>query len=287
VTTILQAALDYAARGWAVFPLQPQSKLPATRRGFYDATANPETLRRWFGRGFAYNLAVRTGVPSGVFVLDIDGAEGVTNFLALIAEHGRLPETLISATGKGHHLYFQTVVEIPCSTGKIASGLDIRADGGYVAVAPSIHPNGTVYRWANDLPVAPAPDWLIRLAQQRPAPVPLPALPALPALPPTPTRIITGVSSAAYGEAALDREIETLSLTSSGNRNSALNLASFRLHQLVAGQELYGDAVAHGLLHAAQRNGLLAENGLRQVQATIQSGATAGLRYPRDRHGRR
>src|SRR5262245_45059019 len=96
---MLAAALAYAALGRQVFPLQPQSKLPATRRGFYDATTNPETLRRWFCRGFPYNLAVRTGVASGVLILDADGEIGASNLCALIAEHERLPETLISTTG--------------------------------------------------------------------------------------------------------------------------------------------------------------------------------------------
>jgi hypothetical protein len=41
------------------------------------------------------------------------------------------------------------------------------------------------------------------------------------------------------------------------------------------------------LHYAAQCNELLADDGERPVQATIQSGANAGLRFPRDRHGRR
>src|SRR5262245_43927396 len=81
MSPVLQAALNYAARGWQAFPLKPRSKEPATKRGLHDATTNPETLRRWFGRGFPYNIGVRTGLASGVFVVDLDGAEGITNIL--------------------------------------------------------------------------------------------------------------------------------------------------------------------------------------------------------------
>ena len=42
----LDAALAYAARGFAVFPCVPREKIPATRRGFYDATTNPALIRR-------------------------------------------------------------------------------------------------------------------------------------------------------------------------------------------------------------------------------------------------
>jgi hypothetical protein len=282
---MVKAALEYAARRWQVFPLKPQSKEPATRRGFYDASTNPATLRRWFGQGFPHNIAIRTGVPSGVFILDIDGELGASNLCALVAEHGAIPATRTSTTGKGHHLWFRAEAEIPCSTGKIAPGVDIRADGGYVVAPPSIHPSGAVYRWANDLPPARAPAWLIDLARRKPS-LPAPLVSPLPA-PTSARQVVTSTSSAAYGHAALDREIDKLTLTSSGTRNAALNCASFRLHQLVAGNELRAEEVAQRLLFAAQTNGLLAENGLRRVQATILSGANAGMRSPRDRHGRR
>ena len=45
---LLKAALIYAAAGLAVFPLNPRTKKPATKRGFYDATTNPETIRRFW-----------------------------------------------------------------------------------------------------------------------------------------------------------------------------------------------------------------------------------------------
>lgn len=92
----LSAVLDYAARRWQVFPCKPGSKEPATKRGFYDATTNPATLRRWFGRGFRHNIGIRTGAASGVFILDIDGELGAANLSALTAEYGALPATLIS-----------------------------------------------------------------------------------------------------------------------------------------------------------------------------------------------
>src|SRR5262249_2350778 len=119
--------------------------------------------------GFPYNVAVRTGMMSGVFVIDIDGEIGQATLDRLEAEHGRLPNTLTSTTGKGRHLWFTCTSDIACSTGKIGPGIDVRAGGGYVVVPPSIHPNGTTYRWLNDLPPAAAPNWLIELTRCRPS----------------------------------------------------------------------------------------------------------------------
>jgi hypothetical protein len=70
-----------------------------------------------------------------------------------------------------------------------------------------------------------------------------------------------------------------------GGRNHALNRASFRLHQLVAGGELDGSEVRNRLFAAATSNGLMddPQDGPLSVQKTIASGARAGLLYPRRR----
>jgi hypothetical protein len=274
-------ALDYAARGWHVFPLAPRSKVPLKgSSGFNDASTNPATVRRWFGQGYPYNIAIGTGLISGLLMLDADGQEGAESLERLQAEHSTLPATLMSQSSRGPHLWFKLTVPVPKSESRLAPKIDVRADGGYAVAPPSIHPSGAVYRWLNDLPPAPAPAWLIELALRRPPPAPLPASRST-------APIITSASSAAYGRAALDREIGRLVLASSGTRNATLNCVSFVLHQLVAGGELHAEEVMRTLHYAAERNGLLAEDGLRRVQATIESGAADGLRSPRDRHGRR
>jgi hypothetical protein len=274
----LDAALDYAARGWLIFPLKPRAKEPATRRGFYDASSNPATLRRWFEK-FPYNVGVRTGTASGVFVVDIDGEIGAASLREIEAKHGPPPATLISATGKGRHLWFKTDAPIPCSTGKIAPGIDARADGGYVVAPPSVHPNGKFYRWLDvSISPAPAPDWLLCLAR---AAKPLPISERARAL----IRPRLTGQLGAYGRAALDAEIAILAATAPGGRNHALNRAAFCLFQLVAGGELDRDQVIDRLLDACQRNGLVKDDGLRSVRATMRSAYRAGLTFPRSRSG--
>lgn len=89
----------------------------------------------------------------------------------------------------------------------------------------------------------------------------------------------------AYGLAALDDEIASLAAAPAGTRNHTLNRAVFSLFQLVAGAELESDQVIDRLIDACHRNGLVKDDGLRSVTATIRSGMVAGLQHPRSRSG--
>ena len=127
--------------------------------------------------------------------------------------------------------------------------------------------------------VGPCAGWLVRLARAKPVPT-------------ITERAVATIRSpdrtgppGAYGLAALDGEVAALAAVAPGSRNHALNLASFRLFQLVAGGELDGDAVAERLVDACQCNGLIADDGLASVLATIRSGRCAGLQHPRRRRG--
>jgi hypothetical protein len=264
---------------WSVFPCRPISKEPACRHGFYEATTNPETIKRWWRANPEYNIGVRTGIASGVWVLDVDGDDGVKALRALLTKHGLLPHTAVSITGAGYHIWWRYTSPIPSSADdRIGRGLHVRGDGGYALAPPSVHPNGKLYRWHDDqiYRQAVAPDWLVALTRKRPT-ISERALAA--------ARIRYCESPGAYGKAALEHEIATLANTLKGGRNAALNRASFCLHQLVAGGELSAAEVHRRLLEAAAANGLMSdpEDGPRAVQKTIASGARAGLQHPRRR----
>jgi hypothetical protein len=272
---MMAAALDYAALGHAVFPCRPAAQEPATWRGFKDATTNPATIRRYWLANGDYNIGIATGLTSGVWILDVDGSNGASTLHDLEVEHGPLPATLCSSTGGGCHLWFRADGPMQSSAGRVGVGLDVRGDGGYVIAPPSIHPDGPTYRWVNDAPVAPAPDWLIELAR-KPAPKPITSKIVIPKRPGW---------SGAYGLAALEAETAALATAAPGTRNHALNRASFCLHQLVAGGELDGAVVHASLIAAATANGLMTDphDGPRSVERTIASGARAGLLHPRSR----
>src|SRR2546421_6089132 len=70
-SSLLAAALDYAARGWYVFPLRVDTKAPALRADWQTiATTDPDAIRSWWA-GRPHNVGIAVG-PSRLFVIDLD-----------------------------------------------------------------------------------------------------------------------------------------------------------------------------------------------------------------------
>jgi Bifunctional DNA primase/polymerase, N-terminal len=273
------AALGYAALGWLVFPCRQAGKEPATKRGFYDATTNPERLKRLWRAG-DLNIGVATGAASRFWVLDVDGAEGKANLARLEAGHGALPITRTSITARGYHLLFRYSAPLPSMAGRIAPHLDTRCDRGYIVAPPSVHPSGRTYQWLDETcEVATAPDWIVRLARQRPASISERATATI--HPP-----LRAEWHAMYGQSALQAELAQLRATAPGSRNHALNRATFKIYQLVAGHEVEPRGIDEALIDACRANRLVQDDGLASVRATIRSAARAGMQHPRSR-GRR
>ncbi|MHB9031908.1 MAG: phage/plasmid primase, P4 family [Anaerolineae bacterium] len=152
---LLDAALDYAQRGWWVFPLTPGGKAPLgtlAPHGLKDASTAAETIRGWWAQEPNANIAIATG-QSKLVVVDIDTKgefDGWDSWHDLLAKLGReLDETptVNTPTGGGHVYFAYTGNRLRNSAGKLGPGLDIRAAGGYVVAPPSLHPNGKHYTW--------------------------------------------------------------------------------------------------------------------------------------------
>jgi len=175
-------ALAYASAGLPVIPLhtpdgtggcscrrdcgRDAGKHPRTLDGLKSATTYPARIDHWWGMWPDANPAVATGADAGVIVIDVDaGTGGEASLAALEAEHGLLPETwAVETGGRGMHLWFRHPGGwVKTTAGKLGPGLDVRADGGYVVVPPSLHRSGVRYRWAD----AWRPD-LVRLADPPP-----------------------------------------------------------------------------------------------------------------------
>jgi hypothetical protein len=154
--SLLEHALAYEPRGWALVPLKPRDKVPhvellraiygkASWRFLSKTPATPDEIAKWVDYDPQLNLGVITGQASGVVVADFDAkAVGV-----------RHPPTAIVATARGHHAYFASRGRVP--TRRIPGG-DLKADGGFIVAPPSIHPSGEEYTWLVPLaeqPLAP------------------------------------------------------------------------------------------------------------------------------------
>ena len=168
---MIDAALTYARRGWRVFPCQPRGKAPRTKRGHNDATTDEGQIRAWWGECPEANIGLATG--AGLAVIDVDDEAG---FEELEAKHGDLPPTLEAVTGSGgRHMFYSFGGEELRSRNAFGRGVDLKADGGYVIAAPSVHPSGGLYAWdtRDEGPsdtIAPLPAWVRAVRQAVPKP---------------------------------------------------------------------------------------------------------------------
>jgi hypothetical protein len=183
--TPMDSATGYIRRGLYVFPChalvgglcscgKPDcsnvGKHPRTARGLLDATTDPARCEQWRRMWPDANVALATGEASRVDVLDIDIEHGGHFTLANLEDrHGLLPQTWRVRTGSGgQHVFFQHWPGLRNSAGRIGPGLDVRADGGYVILPPSLHSSGGRYEWMatpGSVPLAPWPTWLAAMAQ--------------------------------------------------------------------------------------------------------------------------
>ena len=173
--TELEAALEYAQLGTAVFPCNPLDKKPLTSSGFKDATKDEAQIRAWWQKWPNAMIGAPTGLTSGMWVVDLDldptrKIDGKATLDQLIAQRGPIPETLTTITPRGgQHLIFSwdNNTEIRNSAGKIGPGVDVRGNGGYVCLPPSKSASGGEYRWVSNgvAQAIPAPGWLITLAK--------------------------------------------------------------------------------------------------------------------------
>lgn len=175
----VEAALALATRGLSVFPVDPQTKAPRTAHGCLDATRDERKILEMWRRWPAAGIAVATGKPSGIVVLDIDPSSGGEDGFSELAGRLGAPGVTVRVTtprGGWHAWYRAPSVPVPCSAGKLAPGVDIRGDGGYVVAPPTTRSEGTGWRWAGRSPLAELqPEWLEALTAQSTA---APARPA-------------------------------------------------------------------------------------------------------------
>ena len=174
MSTMLDAALKYAARGWPVFQLHSirdgrctclksecsPGKHPLFTGGFHTATTDPAIIRQWWKERSWANIGIPTGRVSGFVVVDADPRHGGDDSLHDLKP---LPDTVRAITGSGgtHLLFAHPGGEIRNGE-SLLPGIDFRGDGGYIVVPPSLHISGRRYEWEigagpNDLGFAPLP----------------------------------------------------------------------------------------------------------------------------------
>ncbi|MEA2082829.1 MAG: DUF3987 domain-containing protein [Thermodesulfobacteriota bacterium] len=142
INPILNAALEFIEQDFSIIPIEPRGKKPLIPwEEFQNRIATEEEVERWFEKWPDANIALVTGGISGVVAIDCDSADAEKWLW------NTCPRTSVyQSTAKGAHGFFRpNGLPVKNRTGALKD-IDVRGNGGYVVIAPSIHPTGKVYK---------------------------------------------------------------------------------------------------------------------------------------------
>jgi putative DNA primase/helicase len=271
MSAALDAALDYARRGWPVFPCNAQ-KRPLTVHGCLDASTDEAQIRAWYWDGALVGVATGKGARLVVLDIDIRDSGSGLDSLQLLGVNFH-PKTLTAHTPSGgiHCFFAWPGHEVPNSASKIGPYLDIRGDGGYVVVPPGV---GRFWdpHLGPDTPLAPMPEWMMPTAPERPQAVS------------RGEHVQTKGHLSPYCEAAIRRACNRIIKAPCGSQESTLNDEAFGLGTLV---ECWGMPSKLALECLNEAAALMSNCDHRrpwrqkELDRKVTAAFAAGLRHPR------
>lgn len=252
-------------------------------RNWQKHVSTREDLRDHVARlKFVPNVGMVLGRQAiGEYIVSVD-VDDLSRFDELESDLGKLPETARCDSGRGYRLFYTLPSEIDANVLKNVTGLgstkelkkrgvDVKCEAGQVVVAPSLHYNGTRYKWTRagavvELPMA----WALEL-------VPDPA-------PPEWVTKYTPQSmqkdnkarkrARAYLEAAVIGRASALAGCGSGMRNTTLYKSAFAMFALCGGLLLSHEwPYVHDQLFQAARAAGLSEPEVRRTLESAEKGA--------------
>jgi hypothetical protein len=179
-------AAMYRAAGLQVVPSHLPSehqnwKRPALAdwKSLQEELVPDATFERWYSPQGEHcrrpNMGVLSGHASGnIFVIDLDeykeAGQARAWWVALLEEHNNSiePETWQQMTGGGgRQLFFKAPADWHAPTNRTPIGVDVRGQGGFAVLPPSLHISGKSYEWKAgcapwEADLADAPDWLLQ-----------------------------------------------------------------------------------------------------------------------------
>jgi len=145
-------AIAYLKMGWSVIPVGKNKRPIISWKKYQTELPTKEEIKEWFDKEDAPNIGLVTGKISGVTVVDIENGGDVSE----------LPKTLISKTGgNGFHYFYKYETGIGNQV-RIKELTDIRNDGGYVILPPSVSDKGS-YEWKEIIQVVKFPSELFNI----------------------------------------------------------------------------------------------------------------------------
>jgi hypothetical protein len=265
---IIEAALQYAGRGWPVLPCR--DKAPLVRGGVHSASRDPATIAHWWRTWPQAEIAIACGSRSGIAVIDIDAPAQVPELLNL--------QTLSASTPSGgRHLYCRYVEGI---ANRVFAWGELRATGLYV-----IAPPGQGREWLGNGLIAEIPEHLLKARTHPETPMPQ-------------DTTVTSLSPGTWADAIADHcktagrwsRQESFSLVAcwkatervlnAEHRMISLNAEVYSLGRLWARGWIERSRIARGMEVVSCHNGLVAKRGLEVVRMVILGALLKGAARP-------
>lgn len=316
--SILDHALEYARRGWPVFPCKPTpnkaegSKAPlvagpdidpltkvAIKKtgGHWRASADENVIREWWRKNPNALIGLPAGYRTGILVIDLDPdgetVEAVEARLRdKVGDLGNPPR--VRTQSGGIHLWYAMPNEAEPPKNQARKGIknvDWRSEGGYVIAPPSVMADGNKYEWISGEgePFPQVPPRLLDFIYKRGEFAP----PKRETKRPNTSQISSdGDAVTKYCMAIAERHASDIRSARPGNRNQTINDAAINLGHYVP-HGLSRDVAFTVLYDACMALGLSADDKAVKRGGTIDRALDAGMGEPADishvgtRQGRR
>ncbi len=161
-------ALKYLKLGWSIIPIQNKriGEIKAKKTGksinnslcktplidwkqYQSKLPTKNEIINWWTKYPDANIGLVTGNASGVNVIDFDTDESFEDFKNVV--YDMVEYTLISKTERGYHVFYNSNYNLGNKTA-IVPKMDLRAEGGYVVLPPSINIHNVKYKWLKSDP---------------------------------------------------------------------------------------------------------------------------------------
>ena len=235
------------------------------------STVSELQIRRWWQRWPNANVGVDCG-KSNIVVVDFDISKPDFDGGDLLDLLDKYPTWQVVTGSGGYHYIYKAPAgsQFTNAAGMLPKGCDIRAAGGFIVGAGSLHRSGNRYRFVDgfepkSISLAELPESLKVILRDTTRRQPEPPQHAE-------TKASYRQSVDSFIAARLDAERMAVRTAANGSRNERLNLAAWRLGKLVKPGKLTESQIESALLPEARACGLGEHEALR----TIASGLRAG-----------
>lgn len=274
--TPLATAIDWAERGFRVFPVRSYSsdggreaKQPHIKGWQHNATFDLNQIESWWAQWPDAAVGLPCGDNAGLTVIDCDidrntgECTGTSELSRIYPNWQDFPHCRTPSGGV--HVFFAFRAGLKNNVGALP-GIDIRTTGGYV-IAPGSKIDAGQYEWIRrpdswaEFPLMPR---LICEALSRPEKLPQAQAETL---------AREDVLNSPRARTALQNELEILSAATPGGRNDQLNKSAFNLGQLIC---MEGHVTGDERVYCAGRQCSLRNGLCRSKAAADQSGGPCG-----------